>query len=46
MKNYGMHHSVRKVRIYKDAYRPSTNLSHFLRTLLSIIWAGKSPITK
>lgn len=33
-----------KVRIYRGAYRPSSNFSHFIKTLLSVILMGQSPL--
>lgn len=39
-----MQYDVRKTRIYKDIYRPSSNPSRFLATLLSIILHGQSQV--
>ena len=44
MKKDHMHYDVRKTRIYKDSYRPSSNVSRFLGTLLSIILHGQSQV--
>ncbi|HEV9036654.1 MAG TPA: hypothetical protein VGQ51_08540 [Puia sp.] len=43
MKKEQLKHAVRKTRIYKGIYRPSSNLSRFLTTLLSILLQGQSP---
>jgi hypothetical protein len=43
MKKDHLQYDVRKTRIYKDSYRPSsTKPSRFLGTLLSIILRGQS----
>jgi hypothetical protein len=44
MKQDHLPYEVRKARIYKDIYRPSSNLSRFLGALLSIILQGQSPV--
>ena len=45
MENKRMNYDVNQARIYKDAYRPSSNLTHFIKALCSIILIGGSPIT-
>jgi hypothetical protein len=45
MENKRMIYDVNQARIYKDAYRPSSNLTHFFKALCSIILIGGSPIT-
>ncbi len=42
MKKDHMQYDVRKTKIYKDIYRPSTKPSRFFGTLLSIILHGQS----
>ncbi|HEY4290818.1 MAG TPA: hypothetical protein VGN00_27145 [Puia sp.] len=44
MKKNHMQYDVRRTRIYKDIYRPSSNPSRFLGTLLSIILHGHSQV--
>ena len=44
MKKDHMQYDVRKTRIYKDIYRPSSSTSRFLVTLLSIILHGQSQV--
>jgi hypothetical protein len=44
MKKDHMQYDVRKTRIYKDIYRPSSNPSRFLGTLLNIILHGHSQV--
>ena len=39
-----MEHDVRNTRIYKGLYRPSSNLSRFIGTILSILLSGHSQI--
>jgi hypothetical protein len=39
-----MQFDVRKAKIYKNIYRPSTKPSRFLGTLLSIILHGQSQV--
>jgi hypothetical protein len=45
MENKRMIYDVNQAKIYKDSYRPSTNLSRFFKALVSIIIVGDSPIT-
>lgn len=40
-----MYFENRKTRIYKDIYRPSSKISHFLGTILSVIIMGQSPVS-
>lgn len=40
-----MSFDTRNTKIYKDIYRPSSKLSRFLGTLLSVIIVGQSPVT-
>lgn len=44
MKKEQWQYEVRKARIYKAIYRPSSNPSRFLTTLLSVILQGQSPV--
>jgi hypothetical protein len=44
MKKDHLHYDARKTKIYKDIYRPSSNPSRFLGTLLSIILRGQSQV--
>jgi hypothetical protein len=46
MENKRMSYEVNQTRIYKDAYRPSSNLSRFFKAVWSIILVGDSPISK
>lgn len=41
-----MSFDTRNTKIYKDIYRPSSNISRFLGTILSIILRGQSPVTQ
>jgi hypothetical protein len=44
MKKDHMQYDVRKAKIYKDIYRPSSSPSRFFGTLLSIILHGQSQV--
>ena len=44
MKNDRLPYDVRKARIYRDIYRPSSKPSHFFGALLSILLQGRSPV--
>ena len=44
MKKDHMQYDVRKTRIYKDIYRPSSKPSRFLGTILSVILNGQSQV--
>lgn len=44
MNHNQVQYEVRKARIYKDMYRPSSNLSHFFGTLLSVLFQGQSQV--
>jgi hypothetical protein len=44
MQTSQMEHNVRRTRIYKGLYRPSSNLSRFLGTILSILLQGRSQV--
>ncbi|HEV2353596.1 MAG TPA: hypothetical protein VGR89_05100 [Puia sp.] len=39
-----MQHNVRRTRIYKDIYRPSSNPSRFFGTILSVLLHGHSQV--
>ena len=39
-----LQYEVRKARIYKDIYRPSSNLTRFFGTLLSVLLHGQSQV--
>jgi hypothetical protein len=45
MENKRMIYDVNQSKIYKDAYRPSSNLTRFIKALVSILIVGDSPIT-
>ncbi len=44
MYNEHMQKDVRRTRIYKGLYRPSSNLARFLGTILSILIHGHSQV--
>ena len=39
-----MQHDIRRTRIYKGLYRPSSNLARLLGTILSILLQGRSQV--
>jgi hypothetical protein len=39
-----MQHDIRRTRIYKNSYRPTSNPLSFLVTLLSVIFYGHSQV--
>jgi len=41
-----MYFDTSKAKIYKEIYRPSTNIFHLIRTLFSVILFGQSPVAK
>lgn len=45
MPKSNMSFDTRNAKIYKDIYRPSSNLTRFFRTILSVILIGQSPVT-
>ena len=44
MRTNPMEHHIRRTRIYKGLYRPSSNLSRFIGTILSILLQGHSQV--
>lgn len=44
MYNENRQQDVRRTRIYKGLYRPSSNLARFLGTILSILLRGQSQV--
>ena len=46
MEKNSKYFDVHRARIYKDLYKPSTNLSRFFKSVLGILLIGKSPISK
>jgi hypothetical protein len=44
MEKNNMYYNVHQTMIHKQVYRPSSNLSRFVKILWSIIVMGQSPI--
>jgi|SRR5580658_1134135 hypothetical protein len=44
MQKNQMYFDTSKAKIYKQIYRPSSNLLHLIRTLISVILIGQSPV--
>ena len=40
-----MDFDTRNTKIYKDIYRPSSKLSRFFGTILSVLIVGQSPVS-
>jgi hypothetical protein len=45
MKRNNMYFDTQRAKLYKDIYRPSSNLSRFLKTIMTIILEGHSPLS-
>jgi hypothetical protein len=43
MEKNNMYFDVHKVKILKDYYRPSTNLTRFIKSLFTVVFSGQSP---
>jgi hypothetical protein len=41
-----MYYDTQKAKIFKDEYRPSTNIFRFVKTLMTVVISGRSPIGK
>jgi hypothetical protein len=39
-----MHFDTRQAKIHKDLYRPSTNLTRFIKSLFTVVLSGQSPL--
>ncbi len=44
MQKNNMYFDTHKTKIYRDIYRPSSSLSRLLKTVLSVILVGQSPV--
>ena len=40
-----MYYDTHRAKICKDMYRPSSNIIRFLRSLVTVLMVGRSPIT-
>ena len=45
MRRNSMYFDTQRTRIHKDIYRPSTNVFRLLRTVISVLMVGDSPIS-
>jgi len=45
MRRNSMFYDTQRTRICKDMYRPSTNVFRFIKTLISVLVIGESPIS-
>ncbi|HEV3252564.1 MAG TPA: hypothetical protein VGZ71_16505 [Puia sp.] len=45
MEKHNMYYDTRKVKIYRDIYRRSSNPYRFIGSLFSVIINGQSPLT-
>lgn len=46
MKKNNMYYDTQKAKIFKDEYRPSPNIFRFVKTLMTVVISGRSPIGK
>jgi hypothetical protein len=46
MKKNNMYFDTHTTKIYKQSYRPSTNIFHFFKSVLCVILSGRSPMAK
>jgi hypothetical protein len=46
MENKQMYLDIHQTKINRNIYRPASGLSGFLKTVLSVILLGKSPVSK
>jgi hypothetical protein len=46
MKKNNMYYDTQKVKIFKDEYRPSPNLIRFVKSVMTVVVSGRSPIGK
>jgi hypothetical protein len=45
MQKNEMQFAVQKAKIYKDNYRPSSNILRLVKSLLAVILVGQSPVS-
>ncbi|MET0299026.1 MAG: hypothetical protein ABW036_04665 [Flavitalea sp.] len=46
MRNNSIHYSTTRVKTCRDMYRPSSNIALFLKSIMSVILIGRSPIDR
>jgi len=46
MKKNNMYYDTQKAKIFKEDYRPSPNLLRFVKSLMTVVVSGQSPIGK
>jgi hypothetical protein len=39
-----MYYDTQKAKIFKDEYRPSTNLLRFVKSVMTVVVSGRSPV--
>jgi len=44
MKKNNMYYDTSLTRIHKDIYRPSSNVARFVKSVLTVLLIGRSPI--
>jgi hypothetical protein len=44
MQKNNMYFDTHKAKIYRDIYRPSSNLARFFKCILSVILSGQAPM--
>ena len=45
MQKNDMHFATQKAKIYKDNYRPSSNILRHVKSFLAVILVGQSPVS-
>jgi hypothetical protein len=46
MKKNNMYYDTQKAKIFKDEYRPSPNILRFVKSVMTVVVSGRSPIGK
>jgi hypothetical protein len=44
MEKNNMYFDTRKSKIFKDLYRPTPNISRFIKSLFTVVLSGHSPV--
>ena len=45
MKKSAMYYDTHRTRICKDIYKPTTGITHFIRSIWAVLMIGHSPIS-
>ena len=44
MEKNNMYYDTHKAKIFKDLYKPSPNLTRFIKSLFTVVVSGQSPL--